>query len=200
MTNAPPSEGTAPRTGATRRRNNLIVLVVLLAGLVVGMTLVVFGGDGDDDATADGPVLGGTQPVDDDVTAPGIEGEDDPRGVLPLDDVEFTVAGIEEYTGIVVPDDAEGFLTGRLDNDRQLDVTFLFPAEDEAEFLEASQLPEPVEGQRVVLHGSALWDLNPPGGVEIRGATDTFDDVRRAFELVEETPGVLRARIVITSA
>ncbi len=200
MTNAPPSEGTAPRTGATRRRNNLIVLVVLLAGLVLGMTLVVFGGDGDDDATADGPVLGGTQPVDDDVTAPGIEGEDDPRGVLPLDDVEFTVAGIEEYTGIVVPDDAEGFLTGRLDNDRQLDVTFLFPAEDEAEFLEASQLPEPVEGQRVVLHGSALWDLNPPGGVEIRGATDTFDDVRRAFELVEETPGVLRARIVITSA
>lgn len=194
MTDAPPPAPRGRSARATRRRNNLIVLVVLLGGLVVGMALVVFGGDDD---TPDGPVLTGEE-------RPQDLGDDtettDARGVLPLDDVEFTVEGIEAYTGVVVPDDGEEFLTGRLDNDRQLDVTFLFPAEGEAAFLEASQLPDPVEGQRVVLHGSALWDLNPPEGVEVRGAVDTFDEVRRAFELVEETPGTLRARIVITTA
>jgi hypothetical protein len=197
VTDAPPTRGPARRGPAHRRRNNLIILVVLLAGLVIGMALVVFGGDDGGD-TADGPVLTGEerpQDLDDPDAA-----TTDARGVLPLDDVEFTVDGIEAFTGIVVPDDGEEFLTGRLDNDRQLDITFLFPVDGEAAFLESSQLPEPVEGQRVVLHGSALWELNPPEGVEIRGATDTFGEVRRAFELVEEQPGVLRARIVITTA
>jgi len=197
VTEAPPAGRPVRSARATRRRNNLIILVVLLCGLVIGMALVVFGGDDGDD-TADGPVLTGEERTQD-LEDPDVEAEEQ-RGVLPLDDVEFTVEGIEAYTGIVVPDDAEEFLTGRLDNDRQLDVTFLFPAEGEAAFLGTSQLPEPVEGQRVVLHGSALWDLNPPEGVEVRGAVDTFDDVRRAFELIEETPGTLRARIVITTA
>lgn len=200
MTDAPTSEHRAPRAVATRRRNNLIVLVVLLFGLVVGLSLVVFGGgdgDTDGDPAADGPALSGSPDGEPETGEPELF---EARGVLPLDDIELTPEGVEAYTGIVVPEGASGYLTGRLDNDRQLDVTFVFPADVEAAFLSSSQLAEPVEGRRVVLHGSALWELNPPEGVEVRGVTDTFGEVRRAVELVEESPGVLRARVVITTA
>jgi hypothetical protein len=62
-----------------------------------------------------------------------------------------------------------------------------------------SGLPEPVADQRVVLHSSPLWKLNPEPGTDLRGVLDETGDVRRAVELVTEPDGSVRARVVITS-
>jgi hypothetical protein len=167
-------------TGVTRRRRNIVVAIVLGIGLVVGVSLVVTGGDDTEPTTS-------TQAP---TTAPSAP--------LPLDDLSS--AGISEFTGLVVPPDATDFLTARLDSDRQLDLTFVTTAEGAAAFVEASGLPEPVADERIVLHSSPLWKLNPEDDVTLRSTQDTVDGVRRAVELLESADGSVRARVVITSA
>ena len=71
--------------------------------------------------------------------------------------------------------------------------------EEEAAFIEASGLPEPVDDERVILHSSPLWKLNPDDAAVIRGAADDAGAVERAVELVDEGDRV-RARVVIISA
>ena len=99
-----------------------------------------------------------------------------------------------------MPPDAADFLTARLDDDRQLDITFTMPAAAVDGFVEGSGLPEPVADQRVVLHSSPLWKLNPDAGTSVSGSSDTLGEVNRSVELVTESDGVVRARVVITSA
>ncbi len=163
----------------TRRRRNIVVAIVLGVGLVVGVALVVTGGDDPPPTTTEAPTTA-------------------PLAPLPLDDLSG--AAISEFTGLVVPADATDFLTARLDDDRQLDLTFVTTPEGAATFVEASGLPEPVPDERIVLHSSPLWKLNPEDEVSLRSTQDTTDGIRRVVELLESTDGTVRARVVITSA
>lgn len=176
-------------------------MAVLAVGLVAGLVLVLTGG-GDGDATTDTPP-DPPPAADDEASGSGADGADGDRsagdGVEPLDLEDTSQASITELTGLVVPDDARDFLTARLDDGTQLDITFLMPAEAEQSFVEDSGLPEPVPGERPILHSSPLWQLNPESG-EIRGTTDRRDGVTRTVELVEEGEGTVRARIVINRA
>lgn len=110
---------------------------------------------------------------------------------------ETDIDSVSELAGLSLPDSAEDFMSARLDDDSQLDVSFTIAADDEAVFLDASGIPEPQKDQRVITHTSPLWDLNVEG--TIRGAADTKGDVTRALELTDED-GRTRVRLVITPA
>lgn len=174
----------------TRGRRNLVVGVVLALGFVVGISLVLLGGG--DDSAEPGTT---TEPVD--ASRAPASAPMEPGAPLPLDDL--SLAAVSELTGLRVPATATEFLTARLDDDRQLDVTFVLTAEAVDAFVADSGLPEPVADQRVVLHSSPLWKLNPEPGTDLRGVLDETGDVRRAVELVTEPDGSVRARVVITS-
>lgn len=149
--------------------------VALLVLAVVGLVLVLTGGD-------DGEAAGGEVST--------TSGPQRPRSTLPLDDL--SVAGVEQLSGLAIPDDAADFLTAKLAQNRQLDVTFTMDAEDVEAFAADSGLPPLAPDARVILHSSPLWKLNPGG--PIRGAADVRDGVNRAVELVDED-GRVRARI-----
>lgn len=173
----------------TRSTRNVVVAVVLGVGLAAGIFLVVTGGDDSSDTPT-------TTTIAD--TPAGADPTADQRDPLPLEDT--SQAAIEELTGLVVPDDATDFLTARLDSGRQLDVTFVVPAASVDAFVADSGLPEPVVDERVVIHSSPLWKLNPDPGTTLRGTSDSYDAVDRAVELIAEPDGTVRTRIVITSA
>lgn len=128
-----------------------------------------------------------------------VSGSDDPEepepGQLAIGDTD--VASIEELAGIEVPEGAEDFLTARIDDDSQLDVTFTIDPGDESSFVTDSGLPDPVAEQRVITHASPLWELNVED--TIRGAADSTPSVNRAVELVEED-GRTRVRLVVTAS
>ena len=170
----------------TRGRRNLVVGVVLILGFVAGLALVLLGGDDDVPSAADPTITSTTTPAPMEPGAP-----------LPLDDL--SQAAVAELTELEIPADARDFLTARLDDDRQLDITFVLPATAVDAFVADSGLPEPVADQRVVLHSSPLWKLNPEPGTELSGVLDETERVRRAVELVTEADGSVRARVVITS-
>jgi len=148
----------------------LLVLAVLLVGLVVGGCLVITGG-------ADDPA---------DTTLPSR-----PTSTLPLGDLSIT--GIESLSGIDVPEGAADYLSARLDGDRQLDVTFTITPEQLAGFISSSGLPPVTEANRVILHSSPLWKLNP--GTPISGVADLREGINRA---VEVTPEGDRLRVRVT--
>jgi hypothetical protein len=177
--------------GVTRSRRNLVVGAVLAVGFVVGLSLVLLGGE-DEEPTGDDGTAQPTDPSDTTTSAPL-----EPGAPLPLDDL--SQPAISELTGLQFPADTRDFLTARLDDDRQLDITFVLPPASVATFISGSGLPEPVADQRVVLHSSPLWKLNPEQGAPISGILDETDGVRRAVELVTEPDGSVRARVVITS-
>jgi hypothetical protein len=172
----------------TRSRRNLAIAAALLLGLVVGSVLVLAGGD---DATVGSTSTSTTSALDGEPSADG-------RQPLPLEDL--SQAAVAELTALAFPADASGFLTARLEDDRQLDITFVMPASAVAGFVTDSGLPQPVADERVVIHSSPLWKLNPDAGTALSGAADTVDGVDRAVELLTEDDGSVRARIVITSA
>lgn len=115
---------------------------------------------------------------------------------LPLDDLSVTA--ITEMSGLTFPTDMTEFLTSRGDKNRQLDLTFVIPSASAATFLADSGLPAPVANKRVVIHSSPLWKVNPQEGSTISSSQGTFGQVKRAVELVGESPGFIRARVVIT--
>ena len=115
---------------------------------------------------------------------------------LPLDDLSVTA--ITKMSGLTFPTDMTEFLTSRGDTNRQLDLTFVIPSASAATFLADSGLPAPVANKRVVFHSSPLWKVNPPEGSTISSSQGKFGQVKRAVELVGESPGFIRARVVIT--
>jgi len=122
-----------------------------------------------------------------------------PPASLPF--VNVSQAELARQTGLVFPAGTADFLTAQLQNRSQLDVTFTLPPDQVAAFLEASRLPEPVAGRRVVTHTSPLWKLNVDG--ELRGATRTVTTpegvrLRVVLELVDEPNGRTRVRLVVT--
>jgi len=179
---------------------NLAIAAVLVIGSGVGAWLVITGGatePADDapsqtrDGVAQGSESGGADATTTEEPAPQ-------RSPLPLDDL--SQPAVAELGGLAVPTDATEFLTARLDDDRQLDITFTMPAAAVDAFVQGSGLPEPVADQRVVLHSSPLWKLNPDAGTPVSGTNDTAGEVNRSVELVSEGDGVVRARVVLTSA
>jgi hypothetical protein len=156
-------------------------LLAVLA-VIVGVTLVVTGGE---EAARPGPTT--TQP------------ERGSGPTLPLAGAELDVAGVERISGLEVPAEATDFLSASLDRRSQLDVTFTIAPDQESALLRGSGLPEAVPGERVILHSSPLWELNPEGDAEIRGTAGERDGVQRALELVPEGDR-LRVRVVITPA
>lgn len=119
---------------------------------------------------------------------------------LAIEDTDL--ASIEELAGITVPEGAQDFLTARLDDDSQLDVTFTIDPADEQVFLDDSGLPELVPDERVITHSSPLWDLEVKGTA--RGATDAVEtvggqSVNREVEFVDED-GRTRVRLVLKAS
>ena len=193
------------------RTRDLVIVGVLLLGLLAGLVLVVTGG--------------GSEPPDDTAAT---------RATLPED---TSLAALEEWAGLAFPEGTADLLTAR-PGPEQLDVTFTMPAAAEADFVDGSDLPELVAGERQVLHSSPLWRLNPGSGEdgagedrdagderdggaaasstttpgtdtttptttaaqpELRGANDVHEGVRRAVEVLEESPGTLRVRVVLVA-
>ena len=176
----------------SRRLLPVLLGAAAVALVVIGVVLVVTGGDTDTPAP-DGRT-GGTATTD--ATPDGTADGSAPAVTLPLQDT--SQAAVEELTGLVLPAGTADFLTAQLEDGTQLDVTFTIPAAAADAFISASGLPTPVEGDRVVIHSSPLWKLNPEG--TIRGALDSSGQVTRAVELVPEGTDRLRARVVITPA
>ena len=174
----------------TRRTRNSLIGGVLSAGLVIGLFLVVTGGSADSpDATAP------TEPGGTATTEPTTE-RAEPLA-LPA---ELTQEAVATLSGLAIPATASEFLTARLDSDRQLDVTFVIPADSVDAFLADSGLETPEDDRRVVLHSSPLWKLNPDPGTTLAGTSDTVDDINRAVELLTAADGSVRVRAVLTSA
>lgn len=96
----------------------------------------------------------------------------------------MNAAALSDLSGLRFPEEMTGFRSVALDNDVQYDITFVIPARSVAPFLEDSGLPEPSADQRVLIHASPLWELNPPDGTIIRSTRDRYQDVDRAVELV----------------
>jgi len=181
-----------------RTPRNLAVAAVLIIGSGAGGWLVVTGGSTE---TADDAQRQSQTAQDDESDRAGATTPENPmqqRSPLPLGDL--SQPAVAELGGLEVPADATEFLTARLEDDRQLDITFTMPAAAVDAFVQGSGLPEPVADQRVVLHSSPLWKLNPDAGTPVSGASDTVGELNRSVELVTEGAGVVRVRVVITSA
>jgi len=166
----------------TRRTRNSLIGGVLAAGLIVGLFLVVTGGGSD---------------------SPGVTTTTEPPAARPEPLVlpaELTQDAVATLSGLAVPPTASEFLTARLDSDRQLDVTFVIPADAVDAFVADSGLERPEDGQRVVLHSSPLWKLNPDPGTTLAGVSDTAQGINRSVELLSGTDGSVRVRAVLTSA
>jgi hypothetical protein len=177
-----------------RGRSNLVIGLVLFAGLVLALGLIILGGG--DDATDDDAAPSSTTTTSLPTPPPGV--------TLPLE--QLSASAVAQLTGLAFPPDMTDFLTARLDGDTQLDVTFVMPEAAVAEFIESSGLPAPTADERLVLHSSPLWKVNPDEGTTLSSTTDTTDatdatqSVRRVVELVGDGSGTIRARIVITPA
>jgi hypothetical protein len=163
----------APGRAATARWAVPVVLLLLAA---TGTWLLLAGGDDGDGETA---------------AAPGAGAE----ATLEVGDTDQ--ASVAELAGLSLPPGTADFLSARLDDDTQLDVTFTLDPAEEAAFLSGSGFDEPVEGQRVILHSSPLWKLN--ADAPLRGVEDTSEGLRRRVELVAED-GRTRVRMVVTPA
>ena len=185
VTDEPSAERTAHvgRRGLGQRRN-VIIGIVLVAGFALGVGLVLI--PGDDDATTT-------------TTEATIELTD--AAPLDIDVEDMSSASVEQLTGLVFPDAATGFQSAITETRTQLDVTFVIPESAEAEFLDASGLAEPVEGERTILHSSPMWKLNADDEkATFRGVAVETEQVRRAVELVSNGDGTTTVRIVITAA
>lgn len=187
-------------TPTTRRLltgRNAVIAAVLVVGFALGLALVLLGGDDDPVDTPDRPVTGSApteqSPIE---QSPSERAPTDGARLDVGDDVsESTLA---ELSGIVVPEDAAEFLSARLDDDSQLDVTFTLPPDAVAEFLTRSALPATTPDERLILHSSPLWQLNPEPGQALVSTGDETDRVRRAVELIEVSPDTVRVRVTIT--
>jgi len=174
-------------------RANGLIAIFFCAALALGIGLIVI---------EKKPATTGTQDAasaqsDSGQTGAGSSSTTMSTNTLPLDDL--SVGAISKLTGLNFPIDMTGFLTARGNTSRQLDVTFVIPSSSAATFLADSGLPAPVANKRVVIHSSPLWKVNPEEGSTLSSSQGKFGQVLRSVELVGESPGFIRARIVVTS-
>lgn len=111
--------------------------------------------------------------------------------------LEFEDSGIDEVAkraGFDFPDSTEEFLTTQPDGQAQMDITFTAEETEVDEFLVDSNLPPAKAGERVILHSSPLWDLNPDS--EISSSVGNHGGIGRTVEITDED-GRSRIRIVL---
>ena len=174
-------------------RANGLILILFAAAVVLGIGLILIEKN---PGKSEAQVQTATQT--DSTETDSEQGSSTTMSVntLPLDDLSVTA--ITEMSGLTFPTDMTEFLTSRGDTNRQLDLTFVIPSASAATFLADSGLPAPVANKRVVIHSSPLWKVNPQEGSTISSSQGRFGQVKRAVELVGESPGFIRARVVIT--
>ncbi len=158
-----------------KRSTNIAVALGLTALAAIAVWLVFFQGNSGDTEGADS--AGGD------------------AGALVLSDTSLET--VAEEVGFVFPESTEEFLTAQPDSRSQMDLTFTMDPADAEAFLEGSGFPPAVEGQRLILHSSPLWELNPDS--EVSSATDTHEGIARTVEFTEEE-GRTRVRIVLVKA
>lgn len=161
---------------STRAKATLLGATTL-ALVVIGIVLVVNGGD-------DRPSAPSTT-----TTAPGTP----PRPTLDLTDSSKDAVG--RLAGLSIPAGAADFLSASTEDRSQLDVTFTLAPDQVDAFVTGSALPDPVAGNRVITHSSPLWKVNPQGTVS--GSSDVHGSVVRAVETVPEGDRT-RVRIVLS--
>lgn len=166
---------TLPRPGA--RARTVLLAAVTLALVVIGIVLVVTGGE--DRPTAPST----TAPRPGTATRPTLDLSDSSK------------AAVSRLAGLSIPGAAADFLTASTEDRTQLDVTFTLPADQVAAFTDGSALPAPVAGDRVITHSSPLWKVNPEG--QVSGSSDVRGGVSRAVETVPEGDRI-RVRVVLT--
>lgn len=161
--------------------------IFLAAGLALGIGLVVLGGE-DDTPTTSSTTTSVEEDAPTSTATPGV--------TLPLADL--SQATVSQLTGLAFPADMTEFLTAKLDTDTQLDITFVMPESSTAAFLTDSGLPAPTADERLILHSSPLWKLNPDEGTTLSSSQGDAAGVHRVVELIGDGSGTIRARIVIT--
>lgn len=175
-----------------RGRANGLIAIALLAGLVLGLGLIFLPADSSDDAPDREPspeaTLADEDPDATDPPTPGV--------TLPLQDL--SADAVEEFTGLRFPADMTEFLTAKLDSNTQLDITFDMPTASTEAFLSESGLPAPTPDERLILHSSPMWKLNPDEGTTLSSSTSVAEGVRRVVELVGDGSGTIVVRIVVT--
>ena len=124
-----------------------------------------------------------------------------PTTPVTLPFVEVTKSQLGELLGLGYAPGTNDFLTARLGNRSQLDVTFTIPPAEVEKFIADSKLAAPKSGDRVVSHTSPLWKLNPEG--ELKGSMTTVttpagDKLNVALETVDESTDKVRVRMVVT--
>jgi hypothetical protein len=193
---------------ARARTRDLIIVGIQLLGLLSGIVLVITGGgtgapeDAEPRLTL--PDDASLEAIEDWAGLAFPEGTEQFRTVRPAEgqlDLTFTM-----------PVDAESaFLEGSglpdlVPGERQvLHSSPLWP-------LNAGAGADPEDGSGEGSATSSTTSTSAPDGTaastssttsvpqpEIRGAFDRYEDVRRAVEVVEESPGTLRARVVLSA-
>jgi len=174
-------------------RVNGLILIFFAAALVLGIGLILI-----EKKPATSEAQGQTANQTDPAETDSDKSSSTTMSVntLPLDDLSVTA--ITKMSGLSFPTDMTEFLTSRGETNRQLDLTFVIPSASAATFLADSGLPAPVANKRLVFHTSPLWKVNPPEASTISSSQGKFGQVKRAVELVGESPGFIRARVVIT--
>lgn len=172
---------------------NVAIAFALAIGLSLSVTLIVLGSR---DSSNSGGNNSGSR--DD-----GSQSTDSraPTATLPPND--GTAAEIGESSGLAFPADMTGFRSAANPNGQQTDIIFLAPPASAAQFVTDSKLPTPVAGERLILHGSPLWGLNPEGDVTISSTESTHGKVHRTVELVTDNAdpaAAVQLRVTLTPA
>lgn len=169
-------------------------------GLGVATTLIVLGGDDgnrvtnadEQSATDGGGTLTSSNPSNPsgspDPSDPASSGDNADATSPTLPSIDMTADELSRLGGLEFPEDMTDFRSVALENNLQFDITFTIPASSVDTFIRDSELPTPVEGNRVLIHASPLWDMNPPEGTTVAASKDRHGDVDRAVELLTVTP------------
>lgn len=178
---------------------NVAVAFILAIGLGVSVTLIVLGGRRSNDSerrpTDSAERTGSTRGPG------GSDGSRPPTATLPEN--KGTSAALSELSGLVFPTDMTDFRSVVYTNNEQIDLTFSAPSSSVERFVIDSKLPAPTSGERLLIHGSPLWSLNPEKGTTISSTEDTHQKVHRTVELIADSsdPGALvQVRISLTPA
>ncbi len=118
------------------------------------------------------------------------------------DESETSALGFEDSSidevarraGFDFPGSTEEFLTAQPDGQAQMDITFTAEESEVDEFLVDSNLPPKKAGERVILHSSPLWELNPDS--EISSSVGSHGGIGRTVEITDEDDRS-RIRIVL---
>lgn len=174
---------------------NIAIAFALAIGLSLAVTLIVLGSrNTEDQDSSPTPTASGANPGTSSRPAAGSSSVTFPQ-------VEGSSSALGELSGLVFPSDMSDFRSVVYTNEAQIDLTFKLPAAAVDGFINDSGLPAPTAGQRLLIHGSPLWGLNPEGDVTISSSEDDHGKVHRTVELIRakaEPDAAVEVRVSLT--